>query len=213
MALLQPCFIATNELGFSRGEIPIFNEVNLTLSPGEILMIRGGNGSGKTSLLRILAGFSNFYSGQLKYKLDTDQWVAGPARGAIGWLGHKSGLNLDLSVEENLKFWESISQYSNQISQALKKVDLLNARFATTRNLSAGQQRRLNLARLLLGKWPVWILDEPSANLDKEGAQLIEKLLSDHAKNGGSAIVASHEPLRPDAPTSFISLHQELSAQ
>ncbi len=204
-----PYCISTDNLEFSRGSVPVFSGVNLSLSFGEVLMIRGGNGSGKTSLLRILAGFSNFYSGKIRYRLANNPWINGPAHGAIGWMGHKNGLSLELTVEENLVFWQKIFKSHVQISQTIDRVGLSDFKNQTARSLSAGQFRRLNLAKLLLGNWPVWILDEPSANLDRKGRQLIEGLLVEHTKNGGSAIIASHEPLHPGAPTSFIQLHQD----
>jgi heme exporter protein A len=206
MQFKSPATIKVEKLGFSRSLVPIFQSVNFQLEPGRILMVRGGNGSGKTTLLRVLAGFSRPETGTISSMYARQDWQSGISAEQIGWLGHNNGIKDDLSAIENLAFWKHSSQDKSSLEATLKRVEIYPVRNQSVRTLSAGQKRRLALARLLLSNRPVWLMDEPSANLDRDGTRLIESLLQEHTAKNGSAIVASHDPLHPDAPTEFIKL-------
>ncbi|MBL4617492.1 MAG: heme ABC exporter ATP-binding protein CcmA [Robiginitomaculum sp.] len=208
----QTCTISAKKISFTRAMCTIFANVSFSLQSKEILMVRGANGSGKTSLLRIIAGLNTSYSGQLQHRYNNKRWLNGATSGSIGWLGHKSGLKQDLSATQNLAFWSNKAEQHPEISQALQKVGLLNMQQRPVHTMSAGQKQRLALARLLLSNSPLWILDEPSANLDSDGRKLIEALLQQHSQQGGIAIIASHDNINPTAPTSYIKLEQVTAA-
>ncbi|MBL4597226.1 MAG: heme ABC exporter ATP-binding protein CcmA [Robiginitomaculum sp.] len=204
---LPICAIRCQNVGLSRGSTSVFMGVNFELHPANILIIQGENGSGKTSLLRVIGGFSQSFSGMIQHCFDTKNWINGSPTGNIGWLGHANAIKDELTVFENLKFWLPKAVPKEKIDLVMEKVQIKTLRHQRSYSLSAGERRRLALARLLLGRHPLWILDEPSANLDIEGRKLIEQLLAEHTARRGSAIIASHDRLRPDAPTSYIKLH------
>lgn len=208
MNIHQAHAISAEGISFKRAMITIFANVSFSLQSGEILMIRGANGSGKTSLLRIIAGLATSYSGKLRHKCGDSEWRNGVTSNSIGWLGHKSGLKQDLSATENLILWSNNTEQSSSISEVLQKVGLNNTGKRPVYTMSAGQKQRLALARLLLSNSPLWIMDEPGANLDNNGNKLIETLLEEHSRQGGIAIIASHDQLTPNAPVSYIKLQQ-----
>lgn len=208
----QSCTLIGENLGLSRGLLPVFSAVNLSITPAMVLMIRGENGTGKTSLLRILAGFTRSFTGLLRHQCDSEHWQDGAPATQISWLGHKNSNKHELTAEENLAFWLPKSQHKSRISEVLDKVEISKIKHQPVSALSAGQQRRLSLARLLLGHHPIWLLDEPTANLDQAGSRLLEQLLVEHIEQNGSAIIASHEVLQPDVQTSVIKLQARVSA-
>ncbi len=169
-------------------------------------MVRGTNGSGKTSLLRVLAGFNRAETGSLSFRFGSEDWSNGPAQFGVGWLGHQNGLSEELNPVENLRFWLNSNQDQADVERVLAQVDMTDLQLQPVHTLSAGQRRRLGLARLLLGNHSLWLIDEPGANLDKNGSALVEALLEQHIKSAGCAIIASHEKLQPNVPTSYITL-------
>lgn len=169
-------------------------------------MVRGTNGSGKTSLLRVLAGFNRAKTGALGFRFGSDDWVDEPTQHGLGWLGHQNGLSDALNSVENLRFWLGSDQDEADIERVLATVEMTDLQMQPVHTLSAGQRRRLGLARLLLGNHSLWLIDEPGANLDRDGSALVETLLEQHIKKSGCAIIASHEKLQPDVPTSFLTL-------
>jgi len=205
MQSLISCTVEVIDLQFSSGLTPIFEQVNFTLEPGALLMVYGGNGSGKTSLLRVLGGFARATGGSIQHSYTQKKWCSGLPLGQTGWLGHKSGLKDELTTYQNLFLWK---QNKTDILQALEKVGLATFRTQLAADLSAGEKRRLALARLILVDQPLWLLDEPSANMDVDGKELIEDLLTKHVKRGGNAIIASHDTLFPNAPVHVIELHK-----
>ena len=162
----------------------LFRNINFQLMPGERMDILGPNGSGKTTLLAILAGISEPSRGTVLYE------------GALHYVGHENALSLSLSCEENLGFWGEIyraRQKEEKARQALAFAGLLSLRESAAASLSAGQKRRLALARLLMADRPLWVLDEAEASLDAEARQNLRELISRHLKRGGMAIAAIHE--------------------
>ena len=180
-----------NRLSCIRDDRVLFEELDFSLKPGQVLLLEGKNGSGKTSLLRILCGFREPDSGQVLWcgnTINDSQYYADMA-----YVGHLDGIKKELTVLENLKVSLALSrvgQYS--IQQALEKVKLAGYDDVLVQALSAGQKRRLSLARLLITQNSVWILDEPFTSLDKQGIALIESLMIEHCVSGGMIVLTSH---------------------
>ncbi|WP_020561422.1 cytochrome c biogenesis heme-transporting ATPase CcmA [Methylosarcina fibrata] len=181
-------------LSCSRDDRLLFDGLNFELTPGQVLLLEGRNGSGKTSLLRILCGFREADAGQVLWcgdSIKNAQYYADMA-----YVGHLDGIKKELTVQENLMVSLALSRpgvYS--IEQALAKVRLSGYEDVLVQSLSAGQKRRLSLARLLITDNHLWILDEPFTSLDKEGIALIETLMIEHCMNGGMIVLTSHHDL------------------
>lgn len=179
-------------VAFMRRDEPVFGPIDFVLHAGEVLLLEGDNGSGKTTLLRVLAGLLRRHEGELRLHdepLDRDQ-----AAGEIILLGHHLGLKADLSPLENLRVAEGLygRRRGTQPGTTLLGVGLSGYEHEPVRRLSAGQKKRAALARLLLVPASIWLLDEPYANLDREGISLVNRLIEQHIHRGGSAIVTSH---------------------
>ncbi len=172
--------LRVTDLSLARGAVPVLTGVSLSLQPGQALILRGPNGAGKTTLLRCIAGLQPALSGQIT-----------GAEDQIAYAGHTDGLKAMLSVTENLTFWAQIFG-TRDISAALKAFALepLSDRLAGT--LSAGQKRRLGLARLLVTGRPVWVLDEPTVSLDADAVAMFAESVRVHLGSGGMALIATH---------------------
>lgn len=188
MALLK-----VTGLGCARGGVPILSGVSLSLEPGQALILRGPNGSGKTTLLRTIAGLQPSTAGQIDVESD-----------AIAYAGHADGLKATLTVAENLEFWAALFG-TRDIDAALTAFNLTDLRARMAGCLSAGQKRRLGLARLLVTGRPVWALDEPTVSLDKDSVALFADAVKAHLATGGAALIATHIDLGLDAATLDIS--------
>jgi len=172
--------LTAHSLGCQRGDRLILSDIDLTLRPGDCVILRGPNGVGKTTLLRVLAGLSAPESGTLK--VDPDQ---------IAYAGHLDAVKSQLSVAENLTFWSGVYG-SERIAEtsALFGLDQMSDRLAYA--LSAGQKRRLGLARLHLTGRKIWLLDEPMVSLDSAHIALFESVFADHCAKGGMAMISTH---------------------
>ncbi len=182
------------DLSCIRDDRVLFQQLNFTLTSGQVLLLEGKNGSGKTSLLRILCGFRQADAGQVNWcgeAINDSQYYADMA-----YVGHLDGIKKELTVLENLKVARAlgtIGRYS--LAQALSKVQLAGYDDTLVQALSAGQKRRLSLARLLITQHQLWILDEPFTSLDKQGIILIETLMIEHCANGGMIVLTSHHDI------------------
>jgi heme exporter protein A len=188
------------DLSCIRDDRVLFSELNFRLQAKQILLLEGKNGSGKTSLLRILCGFREPDAGEVRWGGEAIN--DGSYYADMAYVGHLDGVKKELTVLENLKISLALGiagQYS--ISDALTKVHLQAYDDVLVQALSAGQKRRLSLARLLITHNSLWILDEPFTSLDKQGIALIESLMMEHCANGGMIVLTSHHD---------ITLHNEV---
>lgn len=170
--------------------------VSFVLSRGECLHVLGPNGSGKTTLLRVVAGLLEPEQGSVGWggrpaREQRDAWCA-----SFSYLAHSDGLKPELTARENLAFETSLRRVVKdaELDDALARVGLATVRDQPAGVLSAGQRRRLALARVVLAAAPLWILDEPYTNLDSNGASLVSEVIARHLDAGGAALVAAHRP-------------------
>ena len=190
-----------------RGDRCLFKNLEFALNQAELLVIEGPNGSGKTSLLRAVAGLLEFETGVVSWDGVTIRDNHQSFRADLVWLSHRVGFKGDLNILENLKF-ESGLRASDQtrLGEVLERLSLSRLVELPFRSLSAGQQRRVALARMLLASARLWIMDEPFTNLDKAGQALVTELIGEHIRAGGSCMVASHQPLEIDGHTRRVTL-------
>lgn len=179
-------------LSFLRQDEPVFAPIDFQLDAGELALIEGDNGSGKTTLMRILAGLLHVGAGELFWRGEPMQ--RDRCAGEILFLGHQLGLKADLSPRENLLIAAGLNGYreGSSITSVLAEIGLGGFEDEPVRRLSAGQKKRVALARLLLLPASLWLLDEPYANLDRIGIALVNHLLEKHLAAGGAALVTSH---------------------
>jgi len=183
-----------------RGGRLVFRNGNLRVEAGQVLSLEGPNGAGKTSLLRMIAGFLAPASGTITIQTFGTEITEGEERGKfVGWLGHADGAKPQMTPRETLRFFADVYGARNDIDPKLDEVGLTRVRDLHAQYLSAGQKKRLALARLKLCARPVWLLDEPLAALDAAGKVLAANFIREHCASGGIAIAATHEPLGLDA--------------
>jgi len=182
---------------------PLLSGVDLSLGAGSLCVVTGANGAGKTSLLRLLAGLVSLTSGSATVAgIDLANGDLRQLRRRVGWLGHEGSFYDDLSVQENLTFAaRALERPVRDIGPALERVGLEHRTDTTTKQLSAGQRRRLGLAWLLIRRPELWLLDEPYASLDDSGREFFDDLLVDVVASGASVVVSAHDQLRSAALT------------
>lgn len=176
-----------------RGGREVFSGLDFTASAGEALAVTGRNGSGKTSLLRMIAGLLTPEGGSIGLEGGAGELTL-PEQ--AHFLGHRDALKPALSVTENLAFWrEFLGGEAFDLGECLETVGLDHAATLPAAFLSAGQRRRLSIARLLAARRPIWLLDEPTNALDTSGQAMFATLMGDHLARGGLIIAATHAPL------------------
>jgi heme exporter protein A len=188
--------VAAENLACIRGNRLVFRDVAFRVEAGRALSLEGPNGAGKSSLLRMIAGFLKPAAGAIILDSDGGETIDGEERGRFaGWLGHHDAAKPQFSPRETLQFFAALYRITANVDAALDEAGLSKARDLPAQYLSAGQKKRLSLARLKLSNRPLWLLDEPLAALDAAGKSLAAQLISSHVARGGVAIVATHEPL------------------
>src|SRR3546814_258031 len=189
-----PPLLTARGLAFSRNEQRVFGPLDFVVEAGEALLVQGDNGAGKTTLLRVLAGLLRADAGSI----EVDGRPADPAlrARAISYLGHLPALKADLTALENLHFLCGLhGRRRGQLpGNAMTIVGLAGYEDALARQLSAGQKKRLSLARMWLAPAPLWLLDEPYANLDLAGLELVNRMVQAHLRDGGAGMLPTHGP-------------------
>lgn len=189
--------LTVDGLGLRRGERVLVDGLSFAVNPGAALLLRGANGVGKSTLLLALAGIVRPEAGRIEGN--------DPVRLQV--LGYQHGLKARLTVTENLRFWRAVHGATGlEPDAALGEVGLEGLGALETGFLSSGQVRRLSLARLLVSRRPVWLLDEPGAALDAAGEALLGRLVDDHLASGGLAVIATHHDLMLSAEARVTTL-------
>jgi heme exporter protein A len=184
-------FLSCENLRCVRGDKLVFNHLGFCLQEGGILLLKGANGSGKTTLIKTLAGLLPANSGKILWN-NSSIHNNNEFKRELMYIGHKSGVKIAATVYENLAFWAKIYDTEMLIAAALKFYDLSKFSDILVGELSAGWQRRVALARLIISPCKLWLLDEPTNFLDEEGVILTANLIESRVQQGGIVIAASH---------------------
>ena len=190
--------LVAENLSAKRGGEPVLRDLSFALDAGEALVVTGPNGIGKSTLLRVVAGLLAADGGAAR--LDPLPPGSEALAEACHYLGHRNGMKRQLTVGENLSFWRDLMRRGEgepamTVAEAAAAVGLEALLSLPYGYLSAGQQRRIAIARLLVAHRPVWILDEPTAGLDSQSEEIFAGLVDRHLAGGGLALIATHQPL------------------
>jgi heme exporter protein A len=206
--------LAASGLTCRRGDRLLFEGLDLRIAPGQIVWVRGRNGQGKTSLLRLLAGLTTPAGGNLTWGGEPLRKAGADFQRRLVYIAHANALKEDLTVQESLQFLARLHQRPEGpqvLADALAMLGLASRKDAAVRTLSQGQRRRVALARLLIEPAAaLWVLDEPYDALDSEGIAILDEVLAAHALRGGSVVLTSHLPLSISRP---LPLQIELGAE
>ncbi len=203
--------LEARSLTLIRGERSLFQALSFEVQPGEALILRGPNGVGKTSLLRVLAGLARADEGAFFLNDMKLNPLSAAHRAAMLYVGHANALKDEFSAEENLTdqlALDAIVSSRETRLDALRRVGLLMRRHVAGRKLSQGQKRRIGIARLMLNDRPVWLLDEPTNALDHEGVALLLQTVDQHLAGGGIAVIATHLSLPVQSPTHELMMQE-----
>jgi len=199
--------LSGTDLCLLRGERCLFKDLKFALSAGQLMLVQGPNGSGKTSLLRAIAGLTGLEDGYISWqgvRTDKDRQ---PFSAEVVWMGHRVGFKGDLTLIENLRFETGLRPATpGDLDEILDRLGLARLTQLPMRFLSAGQQRRVALARMLISDARVWLMDEPFANLDADGHDLVLELIAEHLAKNGICVLAAHQDIELEAPTHRIQL-------
>ncbi|KAF0100409.1 MAG: heme exporter protein CcmA [bacterium] len=190
--------LSVHDLACARGERLLFKDMNFTVGAGELLLVQGGNGQGKTSLLRLLTGLARPEAGEIRWRGEPIGKCRDLFHAEMIYLGHANGVKDDLDPIENLRFAEGLQGRAFERERAidlLQRLGLSRCLDLPCRVLSFGQRRRVALSALLLADAKLWILDEPLTGLDVHAVALMEGLIRDHLAAGGMAVATTHQAL------------------
>lgn len=199
--------LSATGLTLFRGDRCLFEDVGFALDAGQFLLLEGPNGSGKTSLLKAIVGMLELEAGAVYWDGDPVLEQRQLFHGSLAWMAHRVGFKADLTLVENLRFEAVLRpQVAVDIDDVLERVDVVRLKRLPMRSLSAGQQRRVALARMLLADVPLWLMDEPYTNLDREGSKLVAGVVNEHLAVGGLCVMAAHQDVDIDAPVQKVIL-------
>ncbi len=192
--------LETVDLSCARGDRLLFENLSLYVSAGEVVQILGANGSGKTTLLRVLCGLQPPTDGTIRWRGRTVAPGALELRAEVQYVGHASGVKLDLTPRENLRVAVALGvrAAATPVDTAFSRLEIEAFSDCPARTLSAGQRQRVALARLLACANRLWVLDEPFTALDARGVAIVDAMLREHIDSGGAAIITSHHPVALD---------------
>ncbi len=185
--------LTLQNLQLTRGEKKIFGPIGLSLFLGAALVVEGSNGVGKTSLLKIIAGISKPSGGEILWNNENIENFRSDFNGDLQFIGHNNFLKQELSVLENLAFYAKLHDTQMLLAAALRFFKLEEFAHQKVKNLSAGWQKRVQLARLLACPATIWVLDEPSNNLDAAGKKLLRGLIETQLENGKMVLLSTHD--------------------
>lgn len=193
--------LAATDLACFRGDRLLFRDLNLSVDAGRALQVRGPNGCGKTTLLRILCGLTRPEGGAIRWRGRLLRSHDPDYLRDLRYIGHSDGVKLVLSPRENLRIAMALEGGADEaaLESALARLGLVEFMDVACRTLSAGQRRRVALARLTLGDPHLWFLDEPFTALDRGATDAVRALIEAHLDRGGCAVLTSHQPIRIDA--------------
>ncbi|PIA59034.1 hypothetical protein AQUCO_00400113v1 [Aquilegia coerulea] len=199
MSLRKPPLprILLNNVSCMRNAQTILRNINVSVHDGGALVLTGANGAGKSTFLRMLAGFSRPSAGEILWNGHdiTDSGVFQQYKLQLNWLSLKDAIKDKITVLDNVQWFELLEGKSGKAKEAIELMGLGRLMNEKARMLSMGQRKRLQLARVVAIDRPIWLLDEPSVALDSEGVKLLEHIISEHRKNGGIVFVATHLPI------------------
>lgn len=205
---MSQSLLSAQNLSCERGYRQLFRQLDLSVSSGELLRIAGSNGSGKSTLLNVLTGLSSDYHGELFWCGEPLQSVRHEYQAAMCYLGHNKAVKPQLTVSEHLQWFRTIYPCRNDESRdaVLYRLGLYRYRDSLCGHLSAGQQQRVALARLLISAARLWILDEPFTAIDRQGVAEFEQVICDFVTAGGAIILTTHHTLQLSMPSRTIEL-------
>ena len=177
-------------ISVEKNDVCILEDINLEIKQGDFLNIYGSNGAGKTTLLKLLSGLTEPTAGDIKF--NSDDFMD-----KVFILGHKNGIKLNLTVLENLQFISN-DQDIKKIKSIIEKYELTSKMNILTKYLSHGQQKRVALMKAMINDYDVWLLDEPYSGLDQAGEEILDKILVDHIKNSGVAVITNHKEIKKE---------------
>jgi heme exporter protein A len=187
--------LTIDNLSFYKDNKKIFSELSFSLSISSALIITGKNGCGKSSLLKLIAGIYEIQSGRVLWGNENIENFRDDFNGDMQFIGHKNFLKPELTVKENLEFYADLRGTKNAVAPALEFFSLKELQNSPVKNLSAGWQQRVILTKLLACPATVWLLDEPSNNLDKDGKEQLHELIKNRIKDRGLVILTSHDEM------------------
>lgn len=199
--------LSAESLTLFRGDRCLFRDVSFALNAGELLILEGSNGSGKTSLMRAIVGMLDLEAGVVCWNGKPVSEQRQVFHGALVWTAHRVALKADLTPVENLRYEAALRpQGGDSLDTVFERLEISRLKPLPLRSLSAGQQRRVALARMLLADVPLWLMDEPFTNLDREGRALVMELVKEHLDKGGMCVMAAHQDVEIDAPVKKVVL-------